>query len=199
MDKRVLLGFHLSSPYTSIVVLNVRDRGTSYLTSIYSEVPEVYFEATHSIFASIEDIGVELCLSKLAEACRMHAYMCMSTDTLHNPENVGVLKVALTFLDWLLRKKIKGSTQDSWIPAIQELKEYTVELKRYHDKVEVWMEKSMKLLDELILQEAEKLRRIACAKKIQRVWRDVITNPYHECCKRRLMHELGNMTNLGFI
>jgi hypothetical protein len=51
-------------------------------------------------------------------------------------------------------------------------------------------------LNKMVKVEAECMRREACAKKIQKVWRNIVVNPEYECCRRRLMREWCDLTEV---
>ena len=49
-------------------------------------------------------------------------------------------------------------------------------------------------LDRLLEEEMKDRRRVAMAKKIQRVFRAVVANPEYQMCKRRLLREYDELT-----
>ena len=70
-----------------------------------------------------------------------------------------------------------------------------------HHDLDDWKEQYLQVsedfLDRLLEAELKERRRVAMAKKIQRVFRAVVANPEYQMCKRRLLREYDELNVLG--
>jgi hypothetical protein len=191
-EKRIKLGFFFDPSLENVailVLLHITNYGSPYISCRLTGVCDE-FTLTPSVFHYIIDVGLHEVYESLLVACQFLAY---KTFKLHEPtySELGVLKVAITFLDYLVRKRVE---EEDRVDAIAILKDCYGRMKYFcGKKADTWMTRSICRLDELIGEEAVLRLEWYSVRKIQRVWRKNIVNPMYEVCRRRLLKEFNDL------
>lgn len=181
-----ILGYHEEDERKSIVMLCVPTHGSAYLAFFCTSNMNL-------VMHWIEECENDIDINNLYVACVMFAYKLATRGTQDASDEVGVLKVGVTYFDHMLRKHVREMSESDRCNAIWTLKTYLGGIMPMYERIKVWMEGSRGLLDDLMQEEAYMRLKEHKAKLIQQVWRRVISNPCHVVCQRRLMREWGEL------
>lgn len=147
-----------------------------YLSHIATDVANMYQEST----------GTRVDMESFIELLK---HVIRTKDTLYIRCNISFTKqlqqCAVECLDIVLSNMDRCHM--SVCEAAQHLKRHILSI----PNEPLW--RSMDRLESFLQHEAMHRFYNKRAATIQRIWRDVISNPYHDICKRRLMREFQSM------
>jgi len=137
----------------------------------------------------------------------LHQLKMMITSCLNNPAFVQITDSFVNPLeiintDWATMLLEMSYGVQAYIASHEALKTYINNIcSKWHPRMEVirYLKRSKyqswydEVLDKILQDEAKDRQQSCAAKKIQKTWRQCISNPYHVIGKRRLLREYHEM------
>lgn len=166
----------------------------------------IAYHMTKKRIVKLSSLLVENCTTVPVRSISDHEASCLLYECLNS--NLGNLFTNLSL--WLKHhKQCRGKLIEVLVPlikatwSIDEVKRQYIYQKWHLFGVprvvlNEYTPEIVHMLDDILsdLLEAEANSRLVNKKAvvIQRIWRDVISNPYHPCCRRRLLREFNDIT-----